>query len=492
MRGVGSIALSLPLIAVSLLSAEPAHAVYEMCNPYTIEEFRDQMAAMEKAFEDFDLNEARYQAETAEKQARCITSPVNPEDIGRFARLRAQMYFFDQKTESAAEWMLVSLSAHGARFPEDIGPMHPLRLVLRDIDTMDHEPVTHPGHAVPPKRGAILHNGRLMTKPKGYAMVRGLVQVFDKSGDWVEGFWITGVEYNDSLTEQFVSESAKPYKPPKWWTGPDLSQAPDLHAELDKARQLDEDDVIAASDDLDDDIPIDIPIPTPDEPAVAADTQEPDPAPEPTGEPTEDKPDTAAVAAVDPAKPDPADPSTEPDPAPDDKTADPPKEGGTRAVVTSDRDSAKADDREPDETEVTDTRRIGTETDKTDKTDTVDPGTSDDPSPGPPPPVKGKDKTEPKPKPSRDKSDKSSGVNAPLLSIGGGMLAIGGGLYGVSTGVANGTPSAGYTSADLRNRRTTANALVVSSGALMLGGAGVGITAFVGQTQAGIRLGGRW
>ncbi|TVQ90608.1 MAG: hypothetical protein EA397_12315 [Deltaproteobacteria bacterium] len=468
MRGAGSIALTLPLLAASLFAAEPAHAVYEMCNPYSIEEFRDQMAAIEKAFDDFDMNEARYQAETAEKQARCITSPVTPQELARFATLRAQMYFFDQKMDNAAEWMLVALSVNGNSFPEDIGPTHPLRLVVRDIDTLDIPPVTFDGHAVPPKRGVVLMNGRLIQKPTSYENVRSLVQVFDRNGEWVEGFWLNGVEFNDSVTQKFVQKGGKPYKVAKWWAGQSHTKAPDLHKELEAARRLDESDIAAMMGDDDDDpgLDIDLDVSPPDEP------DPPIPDDEPAVVTDDDDAKSATVAAADTSKPDP-----EVD-----------EEGFTttvtRRVGAGERTTTETSKVKPtgDETKA-DPSKEGTPT-------AEDPDGKADATDGPAPPPKGKDITAPPPK--EKPSGGRDGLNIPILGTGAGLVAVGGGLYGVAAGVANGTPSPGYTSADLRSRRTTANALVVSSGALMLGGAGLGVTAFVGQTQAGFRVGGSW
>lgn len=231
MRSVQLGLLTLGLASLTTLATpEQAHAVYEVCNPYTLQQFRDQMAAMEKAFEDFDLNEARYQAETAEKMARCINEPVTPEDIGRFARDRAQMYFFDSKTENAAEWMMVSLGATGSDLPDEIGEENPLRLVLREVMIEEVEKVSYDGNALPPSKGVVLLNGRVLQQPTGYEGVKGLVQVFDKKGEYVEGFWLSGADWNGEVEKTFVSADAGEYKTPKWFEGPSHTQAPDLLA----------------------------------------------------------------------------------------------------------------------------------------------------------------------------------------------------------------------------------------------------------------------
>ncbi|MFK7929669.1 MAG: hypothetical protein AB8H79_15865, partial [Myxococcota bacterium] len=222
-----------PLIRATLAGAVvmampiQAHAVYEVCNPYTLQDFRDGMSAMEASFEEFDLNEARYQAEKAEKDARCISEPVTPADMGRFARLRAQMYYLDSQTDNAAEWMLVKLAADGPSLPDDIGEEHPLRLVLRNVMLEDHEPVSA-GQAVPPKKGVVLYNGRAVQDATAWSGVQGLVQVFDKKGAYVEGFWVTGSEWRGDVRSAFVSADAKPYSPPSWWTGQSHSSAPNM------------------------------------------------------------------------------------------------------------------------------------------------------------------------------------------------------------------------------------------------------------------------
>ena len=254
MRRTLALALALApgaLVTGSILQPTPAHAVYEVCNPYSLQEFRDGMAAIEKAFEDYDLNEARYQAELAEKLARCVDSPVTPADVARFARLRAQMYFFDQKLDSAARWMLVALAANGSEMPDDIGEEHPLRLVLRDVMMEEHGPVSYDGHFMPPKKGVVLHNGRMAQQPEGYQMVRGLVQVFDKKGNFVDGFWVNGADYSGDLESQYVSATEGPYKPAKWWEGPSTDQAPDLAQAYQAVTGM-------SADDMDDDLGLDI------------------------------------------------------------------------------------------------------------------------------------------------------------------------------------------------------------------------------------------
>ena len=226
-----------PLISASLLGVAalvvptPAHAVYEVCNPYSLQDFRDQMSALQKALDEYDLNEARYQAETAEKQARCISEPVTPDDVGRFAVLRAQMYFLDSKTDNAAEWMLTKLSATGPALSNDIGEEHPLRLVLRDIMIEDHGRVSA-GQAVPPKKGIVLYNGRMIQDAASWDGVVGLVQVFDKKGTWVEGFWVSGSEWTGEVRSQYVASDAKAYNAPSWWTGQSHSEAPELGRSL--------------------------------------------------------------------------------------------------------------------------------------------------------------------------------------------------------------------------------------------------------------------
>ena len=241
MRTAAGLVIALTLGTYSF-TPTTAHALYEVCNPYSLQDFRDQLDAMEAAFEEFDLNEARYQAETAEKMARCISEPVSPEDVARFARDRARMFFFDSKNDRAANWMLVALAATGT-LPAEIGEEDPLRLVLREVMMEDHAPAKLEGHVVPPAKGAILHNGRLVEQPTGFEGVLGLIQVFDKKGNYVEGFWLSGADWRGDVESTFVSADAPPPATPKWFEGENHSKAPDLAKAFAAATGMESDDL---------------------------------------------------------------------------------------------------------------------------------------------------------------------------------------------------------------------------------------------------------
>ena len=74
-----------------------------------------------------------------------------------------------------------------------------------------------------------------------------------------------------------------------------------------------------------------------------------------------------------------------------------------------------------------------------------------------------------------------------LIAGGGGALVVGAILYGVAAATA-GTMADATTSEELTSTRSTANLLVMTSGALGAVGLGVGAAAFLLPNQGGVRF----
>ena len=434
------LALFAPALAAALFVPTTASALHEVCSPFTLEELRTGMDALEKAMADYDLNEARYQAEIGVKNARCVNEPMPTKDLARLARLRAMMYFLDQKSDDAASWMMVFLSVEDPAWPEDMGPMHPLRIVLQDVE--EPSKVKFDGNAVPPPKGFILFNGRLMQQPQSYENVLGLVQIFDKKGVFVDGFWVDGINYTSEVQRSFVASGAPEYAT-KAWKGETVKQAPDLVKALAAATSEDDDPMMADDDDLGIDIP---------------------------------------------ATADPTPPETPKDPEPKPKDPDP-VDGDDKTPTSTDDDGAADVDTTPP-----------TGTGDGDGDGDGDGGTTKKPK-DPKPPKEPKPEKEPKPpkepkpaKPPKAPKDPSAkgGISAGRLSTGLGLMAVSGGLYGVAYATSTARLPDDYKSSTLASRRTMVNGMVLGSAVAGIAGLGLGVSAFIDHDGGGVGFHTRW
>ena len=224
----------------------------EVIPPMTNAEFIRYMDQADASLTELNLNDARYILEVLYAKMRCLSEPARPTDIVRFARQQGTISFFDQDETNAIRWMLLAKdTVPDQPWPVAYPPTHPLRGVLEWAE----EPATvGPAdmRVLPPKKGAILMNGYLLTLPNAKAEVPNLVQVFDKRGELVKAFWQDGGAFRP---EYLAPEDGTEVQPPKWFVPYDVDTAV-AAMRADPAFRVD--DEIAVTDD-DDGIEIVIP-----------------------------------------------------------------------------------------------------------------------------------------------------------------------------------------------------------------------------------------
>jgi hypothetical protein len=160
----------------------------------------------------FDLERAQRSLKEAHVRIRCMEEPINPAYLTRFARLSAQLAFFGQDEIATAKWLFVSkYTFESLPWPEGIDEMHPMRETL---DMADEPTLTGPAEKglMPPKKGAVFMNGRLLKEAKGYTETPALIQLFDADGQFMKAWWQEDPKFRDEILG-----SVGEVKEPKWY-----------------------------------------------------------------------------------------------------------------------------------------------------------------------------------------------------------------------------------------------------------------------------------
>lgn len=204
-------------LALSLAWGPSALAQEEVCSgQVNLGEFAAAMDLVDAAIEQADVDEARYLLQQVHPKVPCLNEPATAVALVRYGLLRATVAFFDQDEVTATRWARFAVYADedGDPWPEDIPPTHPIREML--------EFALEPGEGGPPmglevpKKGGMLLNGKLILQPRWYTEVPGLLQVFDKKLEPVDGAWIDGTAF----PERFLRTDPSPVDPPRWWEEP--------------------------------------------------------------------------------------------------------------------------------------------------------------------------------------------------------------------------------------------------------------------------------
>ena len=193
-----------------------AFAQEEVCpGPFTRAEWREVLTAVDEALDELDGNRADRLLDYVHHELRCMTEVAHPEDVGRMAMQEAVVHWYDQDPDEAVRWAWTALETVGADAPWPA--ITPTRMLDRVADTPQPELTGPRGLGlVPPKGGAFLRNGFLLTQPEAPVRVQALVQVVDKQGVVQETRWQDGAAFDDA----WLARQADPVEAPRWYEPP--------------------------------------------------------------------------------------------------------------------------------------------------------------------------------------------------------------------------------------------------------------------------------
>ncbi|MBW2253428.1 MAG: hypothetical protein JRI25_02375 [Deltaproteobacteria bacterium] len=313
------------VFVLALLIPATAFAQMRIC-VYTIEDWVQDVDEIQANLivpeeETPNFKEAGILIEVMDREWECLVRPVPPEEILRYAQIRAYVSFHSGDPDEALRWnRAAQYMDPSAAFPDWVPEWHPLREQLEwedptEITTSEGKHIAHP------KKGGVFMNGRFLTAATAPEEVPTLVQVYDKKGARVDIHWQQGSYFKPAL----VTEEAVVAKAPKWFippaplSGPAVAAADvEEEAVMEEAPPVEEEEPVAEE-------PEEAPVvveeepeeeePAAEEPAEEAppeeEVTEEEPAPEPEEaetaevppEAVEEEPAEEAVAEAEPAAP---------------------------------------------------------------------------------------------------------------------------------------------------------------------------------------------
>jgi hypothetical protein len=208
---------------LALLAPATAFAQMRICE-YTVEdwvkdvdEIQANLAVPEEETPNF--KEAGILIEVMDREWECLVRPVPPQEILRYAQIRAYNAFHSGDPDAALAWnRAAQFMDPTAPFPDWIPEWHPLREQLEwedptEIITLEGKYVAHP------KKGGVFMNGRFLTSAAAPSEVPSFIQVYDKKGARVDIYWQDGAGFRPTLLTEDALVAAKAQSP-KWFIPP--------------------------------------------------------------------------------------------------------------------------------------------------------------------------------------------------------------------------------------------------------------------------------
>lgn len=146
----------------------------------------------------------------------CLDQRIDRQLLGRYARTRGLLSFYEQDEVDAINWLLLADDADpGGEPPGGLPEGHPFFALLVDQSTPQVK--TQPGGFVVPERGAIFIDGSFAETPEVTPSIPHLVQIFDRAAYPVETFWQDGAAFRPGLVDPDMGPTAVPswYDPDK-------------------------------------------------------------------------------------------------------------------------------------------------------------------------------------------------------------------------------------------------------------------------------------
>lgn len=185
-------------LAATLMVPTQAAAQDELCaGKYSHSEWDEDMDGVDKNFADFKLEAADMALKEVRKLVPCLDEVLLPSHLGRYARQWALLAFFNQDEVTAGRWGLLQVhAAPNLPWPEEFGEEHPLREM---ISYAEMPVVRGPENKalLTPKKGAIFMNGWPLLVAEAPVDFPHLVQLTDKDGAVLIGYWQDGASFRD-------------------------------------------------------------------------------------------------------------------------------------------------------------------------------------------------------------------------------------------------------------------------------------------------------
>jgi len=176
-----------------------------------VEELHVALDATEEALGDLQVDRADRILDDIVGVMRCIGSPLAPDDLGRLAQQVALVAFYDADQAELRSWTWLERDTVGGAWPDDLfsvpATFHPMRAALSEPPL-----VVADGGWLPPKRGAVLVDGRPSASPEARSEVPHLLQMLDKKGRVVWSGWMVGAD----APERWLDEAGGPVDVPRW------------------------------------------------------------------------------------------------------------------------------------------------------------------------------------------------------------------------------------------------------------------------------------
>jgi len=199
-----------------LALAPPAWAQEEACGGVLREEeLHDALDAAEAALVELNVDRADRILDDVVGVLRCVAAPLSPDDLGRLARPLAVVAFYDADPEELRSWTWLERDTVGGAWPEAALPVPPAFHALR-AELSEPPLVRAEGGWLPPKKGAVLVDGRPSVWPEARSEVPHLLQMVDKKGRVVWSGWMLGAD----APERWIDPSGGAVEVPRWVVSP--------------------------------------------------------------------------------------------------------------------------------------------------------------------------------------------------------------------------------------------------------------------------------
>ncbi len=191
-----------------------------MCaSPFSRAELNEVLDAVDRSLAGLDGGQALRLLDFVRHEIRCMDAPIRPIDVGRISTQEAVLAWYDQDPDDAIRWgWAVDETLGGAADWPEVTP--PALLDALDVTPRPHSVGPEGVGLLPPKGGAILRNGILLTEPKASRSVPSVVQIADRDGVVISTRW----EGRSGFAADLLGPPAT-VSPPRWYEAPPMPAA---------------------------------------------------------------------------------------------------------------------------------------------------------------------------------------------------------------------------------------------------------------------------
>ena len=210
MTRLGALALMTPMTLMT-------SAAWAQCDgDWNNDRLSSEVDTLGEQLENADLGASRRTLRAIVAGIPCLDQRIDRQLLGRYARTRGLLSFYEQDEIDAINWLLLAEEVQpGGSPPGGLPQGHPFFALLDDQSTPQDK--TLAGGFVVPERGAIFIDGEFAESPEVTHSVPHLVQIFDRAAYPVETFWQDGSAFRPGLVDPDLGPTAVPswYDPAK-------------------------------------------------------------------------------------------------------------------------------------------------------------------------------------------------------------------------------------------------------------------------------------